>query len=51
MPPPDEARQLARIAEVTDDLDRTLDKLFAIAAELKTILARAEPDAPSKEAP
>ena len=48
MPAGDEAQRLARIAAATDDLDKTLNKLFAIAAELKTILAgRAEPDAPS----
>lgn len=51
--PHEEAQQLARIAAVTDDLDRTLDELFVIAAELKTILARAEPGPPGplKEAP
>jgi hypothetical protein len=48
MPPAEEAHRLARIAAVTEDLDETLDRLFAITAELKTILAR-EPGAPQHD--
>lgn len=44
--PPDEVRQLASIAAVTDDLDKLLDKLFENVAELKVILARTGPGAP-----
>lgn len=45
--PGDEAQRLAKVAAVTDDLDRILDKLFENVAELKkTILARTEPPAP-----
>lgn len=45
--PSDETRQLARVAAVTDDLDKALDKLFAHVADLKLILApdAAEPGA------
>lgn len=42
---PDPPRdQLASIAAVADDLDAVLDKLFASAAELKVLLARAAED-------
>jgi hypothetical protein len=42
---PDAPRdQLASIAAVADDLDAVLDKLFASAAELKALLARAAGD-------
>lgn len=41
---PDAPReQLASISAVADDLDRILDKLFRNVADLKVILARAEP--------
>jgi hypothetical protein len=41
--PDDASRQLAAIAAVTDDLDAALDRLFASVADLKVILARANP--------
>lgn len=44
--PGEEARKLARVAAVTSDLDRILDKLFANVAEIKVILGQAEPDPP-----
>lgn len=43
--PGDETRQLARIAQVTDDLDKLLDDLFASVAELRHILTPPEPPA------
>ena len=43
----DESRQLAKVAAVTDDLDKMLDKMFATVAELKLILAPPGP-APGK---
>lgn len=51
--PADEARRLAVIASVADDLDKILDKLFANVAELKIILERTEPGTPGtkKEKP
>lgn len=47
--PADEARKLAKVAAVTTDLDRLLDKLFANVAELKVILGQPRPDAPRAE--
>ena len=47
--PADEARQLARVAAVADNLDKVLDKLFENVAELKLILGQAGPDAPGTE--
>lgn len=44
--PSDESRQLAKVAAVTDDLDKILDKLFAAAAELRILLASREPCKP-----
>jgi hypothetical protein len=50
--PAEEARRLARVAAVADDLDKVLDKLFANVAELKLILERTEPGTPTtKERP
>jgi hypothetical protein len=46
--PAEEARQLAQVAAVTDNLDKLLDRLFATVAELKVILAPAEPGAPGE---
>lgn len=46
MPADAPRQQLARVAAVTDDLDRLLDRLFQNVAELKVILAGAEPDPP-----
>lgn len=48
--PSDESRQLAKVAAVTDDLDKTLDKLFAIAAELRVLLSPPVPPRPAPEA-
>jgi hypothetical protein len=39
--PSDEARQLARLARITDDLDKLTDRLFANVAELRQLLAAA----------
>ena len=47
--PSDETRQLAKVAAVTDDMDKLLDKLFANVAELKVILAQADPGTPGKK--
>lgn len=50
--PPDEAQQIAKVAEVVGDLDKIIDRLFASVAELKLILrqqAGAEPAAGQKE--
>ena len=47
--PGDEARRLARVSAVADDLDKVLDKLFANVAELKIILERTEPGAPGSK--
>jgi hypothetical protein len=38
----EEARRLARIAAVSEDLDRTLDRLFASVGELKKLAAGKE---------
>jgi hypothetical protein len=51
--PEDEATILARIASVTDDLDKILDRLFENVEQLKVIL-RAKPQAdpePGQEMP
>lgn len=44
MAPADESRRLAKVAAVTDDLDRILDRLFANVAELREILGQAAQD-------
>ena len=44
--PSEETQQLAKVAAVTDDLDKILDKLFQNVAELKVILGRAGPGTP-----
>jgi hypothetical protein len=44
--PSDETRQLAKVAAVTDRLDKELDKLFAIAAEIRILLTPPAPPAP-----
>lgn len=47
--PPDETRQLAKVAAVLDDADKLLDQLFANVAELKEILRQAAPAPEAKK--
>jgi hypothetical protein len=51
--PEDEAKILASIANVTDDLDKILDRLFENVEQLKVILrAQPQPDPePGQEKP
>ena len=49
--PSDETNQLAKVAAVTDDLDKALDKLFATVAELKIILGGPPAPPPAGKAP
>jgi hypothetical protein len=45
----DEARRLARISAVVDDLDKILDDLFASVADLKALLTKPGADNPDPE--
>lgn len=47
--PDDETQQLARVAAVTADLDRLLDRLFTNVAELKKILTAEQPGTDTKK--
>jgi hypothetical protein len=42
----DDARRLARISAVADDLDKILDDLFASVSDLKALLLANQPDSP-----
>jgi hypothetical protein len=45
---PEKARQLAKVAAITDELDKIIDRLFQNVADLKEILASIPPRPPGE---